>query len=447
MANYYKILQVDPAADDDVIKAAYQRVISKLHPDKNPSPDAQQRSQEVNEAYRILSDPAQRAQYDKDHPSASSKAEARTAADFARKQERHKREQLAEDRLRRAKEDAEAALRAAQQEMQAAQYALQAAQSKAQEEQNKAQEEQRRRRDAEDRLAAFEKAEALRRRMGLSGAASIRRAAAWFGAGGVSAAAAVFLFKFLSSLAAQTSQPLAPAMTLVKGGCFEMGSPDNEPERTRFEDPRHQVCLKDFLLGKYEVTFDEYDRFAHASGRALPDDNGWGRGRRPVINVSWDEAKAYGDWLSQQTGTHYRLPTEAEWEYAARAGGAAAFPAGDCVSTSAANYDGRTDYYYCGAKTGTYLGRTQTVGGYPANGWGLHDLQGNVWEWVGDCWHDNYQGAPEHGTAWEAGDHCSARVVRGGAWDDGPGALRSAFRNHWSVAYRYADLGFRLVQH
>jgi formylglycine-generating enzyme required for sulfatase activity len=199
-------------------------------------------------------------------------------------------------------------------------------------------------------------------------------------------------------------------------------------------------------MGKHEVTFDEYDRFARASGRELPDDNGWGRGRRPAINVSWDEAKAYADWLSQQTGKHYRLPTEGEWEYAARAGASGAFPSGGCINTRQANYDGRTDYYYCGAKTGAYLGRTQPVGSYPANPWSLSEMQGNVWEWVADCWHDNYQGAPEHGTAWEGGDRCASRVVRGGAWDDGPDALRSAFRNHWSPSYRYADLGFRLVQ-
>jgi len=444
MANYYKILQVDPAADDDVIKAAYQRVISKFHPDKNPSPDAQQRSQDINEAYRVLSDPVQRAQYDKGRrPAAPPKAEARPADSMPR-QERHKRERT-EAALRHAKEDAEAALRAAQQEIQTAQYALRAAQSKAHEEHHKAQEEQRKRREAEDRLAAYEKTEALRRRMGLRGGGRAA-AAAWFVGGGLSAAAAVLLFKFVSSLATQASQPLEPDMAVIKGGCFDMGSPENEPERTRFEDPRHQVCLRGFSLGKYEVTFDEYDRFARASGRALPEDNGWGRGRRPVINISWDEAKAYADWLSQQTGKHYRLPTEGEWEYAARAGTAAAFPGGGCINTALANYDGRTDYYYCGAKTGTYLGRTQAVGGYPANAWGLYDMQGNAWEWVADCWHENYQGAPEHGTAWQAGDHCSARVVRGGAWDDGPDALRSAFRNHWSAAGRYADLGFRLVQ-
>ena len=447
MANHYKTLQVDPAADEDVIKAAYQRLIRKFHPDKNPSADARQRAQEINEAWRVLGDPGQRAEYDRTRRAAPPRPEG-GPGDPAHKPERHKRERSAEDALRRAKEDAEAGWRDARQELQNAQYALQTAQSKAQEEQLKAQDEQRRRREAEERLAAYEKAEALRRRTGLSGGA--RAAARWaglgFGGGALCAAAGFFLFHFVAAWAAQSSQPLPPEMAQVNGGCFDMGSPDNEPERERFEDPRHQVCLKAFLLGKHEVSFDEYDRFARAAGRALPDDNGWGRGRRPAVNVSWDEAQAYADWLSRQTGQHYRLPTEAEWEYAARAGGGGAFAGGDCINTQQANYDGRADYNFCGAKTGAFLGKTQPAGAYPANAWGFHALHGNVWEWAADCWHDNYQGAPAHGTAWQDEHPCFARVARGGAWDDAPAALRAAARGHWSAGNRFADLGFRLAR-
>jgi len=435
MTDFYKILQVDPAADEEVIRAAYQRIISKFHPDKNPSADAEERSQAINEAYRVLSDPVQRAQYDRERPAVSPSGDLRREAEL-RRREMHKREE-AEEALRLVQEEADAVRRQAREAGQATQAALENAQLKLQEEQH-------RRQEAEARLAALEKAEALRRGFGLGRAG--HQALRWgLAGGGLLAVAAVFLFKFMPQ-AASGVQAVEPEWVFVKGGCFEMGSPDNEPERTRFESPRHQVCFKGFRLGKYEVTFDEYDRYARATGRALPEDNGWGRGHRPVINVSWDDANAYAEWLGQQTGKHYRLPTEAEWEYAARAGLDTAFPTGECLNTGQANYDGRADYFYCGAKTGAFLGRTQAVGGYPANAWGLHDMLGNAAEWTADCWHDNYQGAPSHGTAWEVANDCGARVVRGGGWGDEPARLRSAYRGRWGVAYRYADLGFRLVQ-
>jgi formylglycine-generating enzyme required for sulfatase activity len=135
-----------------------------------------------------------------------------------------------------------------------------------------------------------------------------------------------------------------------------------------------------------------------------------------VINVSWDDARAYADWLSDQTGQRYRLPTEAEWEYAARAGTTTPFWTGDCIHTDQANYDGNYDYNGCGAKTGVHRGQTVPAGSLPANAFGLHEIAGNVWEWVEDCWHSSYAGAPTDGSAWVEADggECS-RVVRGGS--------------------------------
>ena len=152
------------------------------------------------------------------------------------------------------------------------------------------------------------------------------------------------------------------------------------------ERPVHTVRVERFELSKYEVTFEEYDRFTAATGRARADDEGWGRGRCPVINVTWDDAVAYTQWLSQQTGERYRLPSEAEWEYAARAGTSTAYSWGNEIGRNRANC------YGCGSR---WDGRqTAPVGSLSPNGWGLHDMHGNVWEWVQDCWNESYRGAP-----------------------------------------------------
>ena len=172
------------------------------------------------------------------------------------------------------------------------------------------------------------------------------------------------------------------------------------------EKPVHEVRIKPFAIGEFEVTFEEYDRYAIAQGRPLPGDEGWGRGRRPVINVSWYDAVAYAKWLSQQTGKPYRLPTEAEWEYAARSGGQAKVWAGTSDQAQLKEY----------AVYGT--DRTEPVGGKKPNGLGLYDMSGNVFEWVEDCWHENYQGASADGSAWlRVNDSdCGRRVIRGGSW-------------------------------
>ena len=198
------------------------------------------------------------------------------------------------------------------------------------------------------------------------------------------------------------------------------------------EKPAHQVTVARFAMGKYPVTFAQFDAFCEATGFKKPADAGWGRGDRPVINVSWHDAQTYIQWLCEVTGKAFRLPSEAEWEYAARGGDDQhAYPWGQTADASRANF-------------GSSVGKTTPVGQYPANGFGLHDMHGNVWEWCQDTWHDNYQGAPTTGAVW-AGGYTSHRVLRGGSWSILAQYLRSAYRINDSPGYRYRDFGFRLV--
>ncbi len=252
--------------------------------------------------------------------------------------------------------------------------------------------------------------------------------------------------RFRDSLA---SGGKGPEMIVIPAGEFLMGSPTDEPGRDGDEGPQHRVRIpRPFALGITEVTFADYDRFARATGRKKPDDEGWGRGKRPVINVSWDDARAYAEWLSRETGATYRLSTEAEWEYAARAGTRTPFWTGDCIHTDQANYSGNYDYNGCGAETGVYRGKTVPAGSLSANPWGLHEVAGNVWEWTQDCWHKDYEDAPSDGNAWgkENGGDCSGRVVRGGGWYNRPLYLRSAIRYRFSSVDAYDFLGFRLAR-
>jgi formylglycine-generating enzyme required for sulfatase activity len=234
-----------------------------------------------------------------------------------------------------------------------------------------------------------------------------------------------------------TSIHLAPEMQSVLGGTFRRG--DIHGLGGREEQPVHQVTIKPFAIGKFEVTFEEYDRFAIATGRPLPDDMGWGRGRRPVINVSWDDARAYAAWMSKETRKPYRLPTESEWEYAARNGGKE-------EEIWAGTSDGRKVGDYAHFESSEH--RTSPVGMKAPNGLDLYDMSGNVWEWCEDCWHGNYVGAPTDGSAWlqANGGDCRVRVLRGGAWYDGPGLMRTSNRGHGPVDFRYSGTGFRLAQ-
>lgn len=214
-----------------------------------------------------------------------------------------------------------------------------------------------------------------------------------------------------------------------------MGSPEDDKDSSDDERPQHQVTIDYRLaMGRYPVTFDEYDYFCVAVRREKPNDLWWGRGRRPVINVSWEDAKAYVDWLSKETLLAYRLPSEAEWEYACRAGTTTRYAVGHEISERHANF-------------GSEFDMTTEVGSYPANPWGLYDMHGNVWEWVGDVWHNNYQGAPGDGAAWltKKGKY-PGRIDRGGSWDVLRRELRSAYRD-WNQPDKRDDyLGFRLAR-
>jgi formylglycine-generating enzyme required for sulfatase activity len=233
---------------------------------------------------------------------------------------------------------------------------------------------------------------------------------------------------------------LLPEIQPVAAGNFEQG--DKHGRGTGDEKPVHKVRVKSFAMGKFEVTFDEYDRFALATGRDLPGDQRWGRGRQPVINVSWQDANAYADWLSIQTKRRYRLPTESEWEYAARSEGKDDLWAGTSDEKRLADYA----VYAANSQN-----RTASVGKDPGrqpNAIGLYDMSGNVYEWVEDCVHENYNEAPTDGSAWleaNAGN-CKERVHRGGSLVNDPVSLRVSSRN-WHVAVlRYYTIGFRLAQ-
>ena len=236
-----------------------------------------------------------------------------------------------------------------------------------------------------------------------------------------------------------------PELVVVAAGSFMMGSPVSEERRDDNEGPVHRVTIgSPFAVGVYEVTFEEWDACVRDGGcrgyRA--GDAGWGRGRRPVINVSWRDAQDYVRWLRRETGEEYRLLSESEWEYVARAGTRTAFHFGRTIMTSQANFDG--NYTYGSGKKGEYRKRTLPVGSFAANGFGLYDVHGNVWEWVADCWNDSYHGAPSDGGAWERGD-CDRRVVRGGSWYNAPWSLRSANRSRGRLGATVAAAsGFEL---
>lgn len=244
-----------------------------------------------------------------------------------------------------------------------------------------------------------------------------------------------------------------PEMIVLPAGTFIMGSPPTEEGRTDFEGPQHEVTVAAFAIGRYEVTFEEYDRFTHATNRRDPypeyrEHRGlpFMRGRYPVMKVSWDDAVAYAEWLSAQTGEAYRLPTEAEWEYAARAGTTTPFNTGNCISAAQAAFSVSEPYGDCPA--GETQWETFEVGSFAANGFGLHDVHGSEGEWVQDCWHDTYDNAPVDGRAWgeEANGDCEFRVRRGGSFNFHAAWVRSALREGDRSGSRSSYVGFRLAR-
>jgi len=229
-------------------------------------------------------------------------------------------------------------------------------------------------------------------------------------------------------------------MVWLPKGEFLMGSPPGDG--WHFEHPQHLVRIDyELAVGKYPVTFEEWDRYATETQQVKPDDRGWGRSRRPVIGVNWEDAQGYVKWLSESTGQCYRLLSEAEWEYAARAGTMTRYWWGDDgeVSLEAHAIHDRGPFG---------LGKTEEVGeGKRRNPWGLHDMLGNVWEWVEDRWHGDYLGAPGDGSAWQGGDESIGHVVRGGSWRIEPWDVRSAYREVWGGPEDQSSLiGFRLAR-
>ena len=240
-----------------------------------------------------------------------------------------------------------------------------------------------------------------------------------------------------------------PEMVVIAPGTFIMGSPRSEEMHHSSQEPQHRVEISyHFAVGKYEVTFREWDACVSAGGCSHhPDDLGRGRGSQPVVDVNWEDAREYVNWLSRKTGQNYRLLSESEWEYVARAGTTGPFHFGSTISTDQANYDGH--YTYGEGRPGIRRIQTVPVGSFPGNGFGLHDVHGNVFEWVEDCWHDSYDGAPEDGSAWVSGGDCSQRVLRGGSYINEPWTLRAATRVRLEAASpwsRHADLGFRVAR-
>lgn len=242
-----------------------------------------------------------------------------------------------------------------------------------------------------------------------------------------------------------------PEMIPLPAGRFIMGSPNNEMGRFGNETQHAVDIAKPFAIGRFDVTFYQWDACVKDGGcnGYRPSDEGWGRGNRPVINITWNDAQSYLAWLTEQTMVRYRLPSEAEWEYAARAGTTTARWWGNDISRVDAKYgpDECPQQKNCGgfaSGSGNWI-YTAPVGSFPANPFGLFDVLGNVWQWTADCWHSDYQGAPTDGRPWEEPD-CKRRVARGGSWTDLPNFLRSATRSGISADARRGHVGLRVVR-
>lgn len=264
-------------------------------------------------------------------------------------------------------------------------------------------------------------------------------------------------------------------MVIIPAGNFTMGSPDSETERDRDEGPQHAVSIaRPIAVSKFEVTRGEFRRFIRATGyvpgnrcnvwtgtteervqgKSWRDHNFAQTDRHPVVCISWDDASAYIAWLSRKTGKPYRFLSEAEWEYAARAGATSRFSFGvnddelctygNVADATARKRGGPANWHYTNCSDGFAM-TTAPVGSFAANGFGLHDMHGNVWEWLGDCYRDTYSGAPSDGSTW-TGNPCTRRAVRGGGWSYAPKFNRSADRNGDPPRVYGSNLGLRLAR-
>src|SRR5262249_1680143 len=240
-----------------------------------------------------------------------------------------------------------------------------------------------------------------------------------------------------------------PEMVVVPAGSFDMGSPAREADRYDDEGPQRPVTIeRPFAVGKFEVRFDEWMQCVLDEEWGMVTDERWGRGPRPVVNVSWNDAKRYVAWLAKKTGKSYRLLTEAEWEYAARANANTPHywdkqSDNPCLHANVLNPSVKKKYAFAGDSFSCEDGYDETapVGAFRPNAFGLYDMLGNVWEGVEDCWHDSYKDAPADGSAWVTKD-CDSREVRGGGWSTYLQLVRSAARLRLTPEYRNYNLGF-----
>ncbi|NMG18769.1 caspase, EACC1-associated type [Brasilonema bromeliae] len=236
-------------------------------------------------------------------------------------------------------------------------------------------------------------------------------------------------------------------MVAIPGGQFLMGSPENEPERLANESPQHTVTIQPFHMGKFPVTQAQWQAVAALPKVKIdlnPDPSSFKGANRPVEKVSWDNAIEFCARLANKTGKPYRLPSEAEWEYACRAGTTTPFHFGETITTDLANYNG--NYIYASGPKGEYRGQTTEVGKFPSNAFGLYDMHGNIWEWCQDAWYESYEGAPADGTAWMSeNDKNSRRLLRGSSWYGDPWRCRSGSRSRNARVNRVDDVGFRVV--
>ncbi len=243
----------------------------------------------------------------------------------------------------------------------------------------------------------------------------------------------------------------------IPSGSFLMGSPPNEAKRANDEGPQHEVTLQGFFMSQTPITQAQWRKVAEWTpikaerwGRRLHLNPSRFGGRldsdqRPVAQVTWHDAMEFCHRLSQRTGRHYTLPSEAQWEYACRAGTTTPFAFGDTLTSDLANYD--ATYSYGDGPKGKWRKQTTPVGMFPANAWGLHDMHGNVWEWCLDYWHNSYAGAPSDGSAWltPSASEEEMRLLRGGSWSLDPGICRSAYRFLGRPGYASVNVGFRVV--
>ena len=225
-------------------------------------------------------------------------------------------------------------------------------------------------------------------------------------------------------------------MVEIPGGTFIMGSPTSEKNRSSSESPQHQVTVPSFYMGKYELTQAQYQAIMGTNPSNFKGDN------RPVERVSWNNAVEFCKKLSQKTGKNYRLPSEAEWEYACRAGTTTPFYFGESITPDLVNYNG--NYTYASAPKGKYRQQTTDVGTFPPNSFGLYDMHGNVWEWCQDDYKNDYINAPTDGSALTS-PSLRAKLLRGGSWYSNPGNCRSAFRDYYLLDDDFSDIGFRVV--